>query len=342
MWGNMAKPPKMSDVAAAVGVSPMTVSRAFRRDASVSLKTREKILNAAAELGYVFDSRASTLRSQKTGFVAVTIPSINNANFADTVGAISTELAHSDLQVLLGYTNYQEDDEEQLIEQLLRRRPEALIVTGGTHSPNARKMLQNAGIPVVEIWDQPKDPVDMVVGFSNADALKLMVQHLLDVGRTNLVFLGGDDPSDVRGAERRQGFVSAVREAGLKYNQLIDTGTPPVSMEQGASAMRKALQLYPQMDGIICVSDLSAFGALSECQRQGVQVPDQIAIGGFGAYDISAQSVPAISTVEVHSKEIGKMAARAALTAIEGTVNADASVYKVTPVLIPRASTLPR
>jgi len=335
----MARSPKMTDVAAAVGVSPMTVSRAFKRDASVSEATREKILTAASEMGYVFDSTASTLRSQKTGFVAVTIPSINNANFADTVGAISQELASAGLQVLLGYTNYDWTDEETLIEQLLRRRPEAIIVTGGTHSPRTHVMLKNAGIPVVQMWDFPDHPVDRVVGFSNSDARKIMVQHLLDQGRSRLVFLGGDDTSDVRGAERRTGFVSAMQEANLDATRLINTGTPPVSMHQGAVAMANALRNYPDIDGVICVSDLSAFGVLSECQRQGISVPDQIAIGGFGAYDISAESVPSISTVEVHSKTIGTMAAQAVLGALDTKKPATPKMQRVTPELIKRQST---
>ena len=335
----MARSPKMSDVAAAVGVSPMTVSRAFKRDASVSLATREKILTTARDMGYVFDSTASNLRSQKTGFVAVTIPSINNANFADTVGALSTQLSHAGLQVLLGYTNYNWADEETLIEQLLRRRPEAIIVTGGSHSERATTMLKNAGIPVVQIWDEPANPVDRVVGFSNADAMKVMVRHLLDQGRRKLVFLGGDDLSDVRGAERRAGFISALQDAGLDATRLINTGTPPVSMHQGALAMAQALATYPDMDAIACVSDLSAFGALSECQRQGICVPDHIAIGGFGAYDISAQSVPAISTVQVHSKKIGELAAQAILAALDTEKPAAPKMQRVQPDLIIRGST---
>ncbi len=80
------KPPTMADIARVTGVSPMTVSRAFKTDSLISKETRDAILKAAEDLGYVFDATASNLRSQKTDFVAVTIPSINNANFADTVG----------------------------------------------------------------------------------------------------------------------------------------------------------------------------------------------------------------------------------------------------------------
>ncbi|MEY4873296.1 MAG: hypothetical protein RLZZ563_2626, partial [Pseudomonadota bacterium] len=119
------KAPTMADVARTAGVSPMTVSRAFKQDSSVSEATRASILRAAEDLGYVFDSTASSLRSQRTDFIAVTIPSINNANFADTVGGLSDGLKDRGLQILLGYTNYDIHEEERLVEQLLRRRPEA-------------------------------------------------------------------------------------------------------------------------------------------------------------------------------------------------------------------------
>ena len=144
------KTPTMADIARITGVSPMTVSRAFKSDSRISAETREAILRAAEDLGYVFDSAASSLRSQKTDFVAVTIPSINNANFADTVGGLSEVLASRGMQILLGYTNYDMQEEERLIEQLLRRKPQAIVVTGGKHTPRARKLLENAHIPVIE------------------------------------------------------------------------------------------------------------------------------------------------------------------------------------------------
>lgn len=160
------KAPTMADVARIAGVSPMTVSRAFKRDTSVSEATREAILKAAEEIGYVFDSAASSLRSQRTDFVAVTIPSINNANFAETLRGLTEGLKARGLQILLGYTDYDIHEEERLIEQLLRRRPEAIVVTGGKHTPRSRRLLENAGIPVVETWDLPEAPIGHVVGFS--------------------------------------------------------------------------------------------------------------------------------------------------------------------------------
>ena len=123
----MQRSVKMKDVARAAGVSVMTVSRAFRKDTSVRAQTRDAILKVAEDLGYVFDSTAANLRSQRTDFVAVTIPSINNANFADTVAGLSEILSNEGLQVLLAYTNYNKAQEERATEQLLRRRPEAIV-----------------------------------------------------------------------------------------------------------------------------------------------------------------------------------------------------------------------
>lgn len=95
----------MADVAHLAGVWPMTVSRAFRADSSVRSTTQDAILKAAEDMGYVFDSTASNQRSQKTHFFAVTIPSINNASFAETVRGLSEGLKPHRLQILLGYTD---------------------------------------------------------------------------------------------------------------------------------------------------------------------------------------------------------------------------------------------
>ncbi|WP_404406745.1 LacI family DNA-binding transcriptional regulator [Pelagibacterium halotolerans] len=333
----------MKDVAEAAGVSPMTVSRAFKRDASVSAETREKILKAADELGYVFDATASNLRSQRTGFVAAIIPSINNANFADTVRALSACLSEHDLQILLGYTDYQIEEEERLISQMLRRRPEAIVLTGGKHTERARDLLSNAGIPVIETWDLPERPIGHVVGFSNAAAMKDMVDRLVADGYRRIGFIGGDDKGDTRGADRRRGVVSALGAHGLDTTRLIAAGAPPISMREGARAMARMLEHYPDTEVVICVSDLSAYGALTECQRRGLRVPDDIAIVGFGNYEISDVSVPTISTIDACSAEIGRVTAELIAELVDGAKPAGkARVIPVHPKLLLRESSARR
>ena len=331
--------PTMSDVARHAGVSPMTVSRAFKPGNLVQPETRARILNAAEELGYVFDSTASSLRSQRSDFVAVTIPSIANANFADTVGGMVEGLKPLGLTVLLGYTNYDIHEEERLIEQLLRRKPRAIVVTGGRHTDRTRARLLNAGVPVVEMWDLPDAPIGHVVGFSNAAAIHGLVDHFVAQGLTRIAFIGGDADRDTRGTDRRAGFVAAMRAHGLDDSRLIAAGPPPISMREGADAMHHLLDTRPDTQAVICVSDLSAFGALTACQRRGLDVPGQISVAGFGNYEVGAVCVPSLTTVDPHPARIGALVAQL-LAALEDVPDTAARCHRITPRLLVRESSV--
>jgi LacI family gluconate utilization system Gnt-I transcriptional repressor len=303
----MARNPTMKDVAKEAHVSVMTVSRAFKRHSSVSKETRERILLIAEKMGYVFDSVAANLRSQKSSFVAVTVPTINNSNFAETVDALSSEIAMAGMQVLLGYDRYEVEQEELLIEQLLRRRPDAVVVTGGRHTQRGRRLLQSAGVPVIETWDLPERPINHVVGFSNSKCMTMMVDHLIERGRRRIAFIGGDFSDDTRGADRRRGFIAALNERGLEPADLIPLGGPS-TVQNGADAMARLLESGKKFDAVVSVFDNAAFGALTECQRQGIKVPDDIALAGFGATDIASVTCPALTTIDPHCAEIGRRA----------------------------------
>ncbi|MEM1236854.1 MAG: LacI family DNA-binding transcriptional regulator [Pseudomonadota bacterium] len=296
----------MRDVAQAVGVSPMTVSRALRDDETVSAKTRTRIKETASSLGYVYDISATAFRTQKSGFVAVTLPSINNANFAHTYRGLSEAMSPSGIQLLLGATNYEVAREENLIRQLLARNPEALVVTGGHHTDATRAMIQSRGLPVIEMWDLPKDPLGHSVGFSNADAMVPVVEHLAAQGRQKLAFVGASNGGDARGRERREGAVLAARRLGFPEIDLLDAGPAPVSMRQGAGLTQELGRDVARYDAIMCVSDPVAFGVLSECRRMGLSVPDDLAITGFGHFDVAAISHPRITTVDVSAERIGQ------------------------------------
>lgn len=299
----------MRDVAKAVNLSPMTVSRALREDDTVNAKTRSLIQKTAAELGYVYDGTAQAFRTQKSGFVVVTLPSINNANFAETFRGLSEGLEGSGIQLLLGSTNYQVEKEHDLVLQLLARKPEAIVVTGGHHLPKTRRLLENAQIPVIEIWDLPSEPLDHVVGFSNADAMSKIVVHLLERGRRKLAFIGASTGGDLRGAARRDGVNATAKRLGLPEVKLIDAGPAPVSMRQGARVTADLGASLTQFDALVCVSDPVAFGVLSECKRLGLNAPQDIAITGFGNFDVAMISSPKITTVGVKANEIGRKVA---------------------------------
>lgn len=316
--GKKPSAPTMSDVARKAGVSAMTVSRALRDGASIASDTREKIRKAVEQLGYVLDQSAGSLSSKRTGFVAALVPSLNNSNFADTARGLTDALQGSGLQLLLGYTDYSIEKEEELIESMLRRRPEAIVVTGGKHTVRGRKLLENSGIPVIETWDLPPNPVRHVVGFSNAEAAEALVRYLHQKGYRKIGFIGGTSNRDTRGADRRLGYERAMTALGLHETRIISFGTPPISMKQGGDALARLVEQWPDVEAAICVSDLSAFGALTACQRNNWAVPKRIAIAGFGDFEISSCSHPSITTVGVNCYDIGRKAGDLLLRAIEG------------------------
>jgi LacI family transcriptional regulator, gluconate utilization system Gnt-I transcriptional repressor len=321
--------PTMADVARHAGVSSMSVSRALRDSSRVSPATRERIFKAIDELGYVLDLSAGSLSSKRTGFVAAIIPSINNSNFSDTARGITDGLEGTGLQLLLAYNDYSIEREESLIGAMLRRRPEGIILTGGTHTSRARRMLENAAVPVVETWDLPADPIDQVVGFSNAGAMAELVKALAAKGYRRFGYIGGTTERDTRGNQRREGFRLALNTLGLPSDRVISFGVPPISMEQGGQAIVSLLDQWPDTEVAICVSDLSAFGALMECHRRGLRVPDDIAIAGFGNYEIASCCHPRITSVDIECHQIGLLAARKIIRSIQ---NPDAGERK-TPVV---------
>lgn len=296
----------MRDVARKVGVSPMTVSRALRDDETVSEPTRAKIRQVARDLGYVYDTTATAFRTAKSGFVAVLLPSLNNANFAETFRALSSGLESSAVQLLLGSTSYAVEKEEQLVAQLLTRNPEAMVLTGGVHTDETRNILQRRAIPVIETWDLPQAPLGHVVGFNNAAAMGDLVRHLAATGRKRLAFVGATEGSDFRGLERRRGVIEAAQALGLPPVKVLETGQAPVTMTNGEQTVMRVGEGIREFDALVCVSDPVAFGALCACKRLGLDVPGDIAITGFGHFELAKVSAPRITTVDVNAEEIGR------------------------------------
>jgi len=310
----------MADVARHVGVSKMTVSRALApgaaaRRADTALR-RQRVLDACEELGYVIDRTAGAFGTGRSGFIAVVIPTLNNSNFSETVQGLTAATEASGLQLLLGTTEYRATREEPLVRALLSRRPEGIVLTSGTHTPRTRAMLQAARIPVVETWELPRAPIDHVVGFSNAAASAAVVRHLHAQGRRRIAFIGGTSPLDPRGMDRRRGCERALKALGLPAAVVIDVGEPPISMAQGALGMAQLLELDKDIDAALCVSDPCAFGALSECQRRGIAVPQRLAIAGFGDFEVGRGCVPRLTTVAVDCAGIGRAAGELLLRAI--------------------------
>ncbi|MEC7962584.1 MAG: LacI family DNA-binding transcriptional regulator, partial [Pseudomonadota bacterium] len=170
MSRNDNRPLTLRDVSEASGVSEMTVSRVLRNRSDVSQATREKVLQAAKQLGYVPNKIAGALASQRVNLVGVIIPSMSNMVFPEVMTGISRVLEDTDLQPVVGITDYMPEKEEKVLYEMLSWRPSGVIIAGLEHSEASRAMLRAAGIPVVEIMDVDGDPIDAMVGISHRRA----------------------------------------------------------------------------------------------------------------------------------------------------------------------------
>ncbi len=299
----------MEDVARAAGVSRMTVSRAMRADGSVSEGTRSRIMKIVEKMNYVPDQMAGSLSTKRSGFVATLVPSLNNVHYAKMVQALTETIEATGLQILLGHTDYLMAREEALVESMLKRRPEAIALPFDGHSARTVKLLKQAQIPVIELWETPVKPIGYTVGFSNEQASYMMTEKLIELGYRHIAFLCETNDEWTRGAARRAGFRNAMEAAGLSSHRMIRYGTPPMSIKDGYFIGKNLKKYYADIDCLFCVSDSPAFGALRALQESGVQVPNEVGIAGFGNFEVSSYSMPSISTVTVDPTEVGRIAA---------------------------------
>ena len=211
MQSSLKRALTLRDVSEASGVSEMTVSRVLRGRGDVSQTTKDRVLKAAKDLGYVPNKIAGALASQRVNLVAVIIPSMSNMVFPEVMMGINSVLENTDLQPVVGITDYVPEKEETVLYQMLSWRPAGIIIAGLEHSETSRLMLKNSGIPVVEIMDVDGDPIDGMVGISHRRAGRLMAQEIIASGYRKIGFLGTKMPLDHRAQKRFEGLSDALK-----------------------------------------------------------------------------------------------------------------------------------
>ena len=308
--------PTISDVAKLAGVGAITVSRALRQPERVSEDLRRQILVAVKELGYVPDPNARALASARAEVFGVLVPSLTNNVFAEVVRGIYDGLSDSRFRVQLGNTHYSGLEEERLLQVFLSQRPAALIVSGIDQTPAARRLLETAGCPVVQIMETGPDPVDMIVGFSHFDGGRTATQHMIDAGYRRIGFLGAR--MDPRSQRRLAGYRAAVEAAALFDQRLVTTTPVPSSVSLGRELFRDALAKVPTLDAVFCNNDDIALGVLFECHRSSISVPETIGITGFNDLDMMQVAFPSVTSIRTHRYEIGRQAVAMARAEIAG------------------------
>jgi LacI family transcriptional regulator, gluconate utilization system Gnt-I transcriptional repressor len=183
----------LADVARLAGVSPITVSRALNTPGQLTAETLARVQDAVARTGYVPNRVAGGLASNRSRLIAALVPTIASPVFLETVQALTEAADDAGYQVMLGQSGYGTEREEALLDALIGRRPDGIIVTGIMHSPQVRRRLGASGIPVVETWDLTPTPIDMVVGFSHEKVGHAVAEYLLTRGVRRPGIVSADD-----------------------------------------------------------------------------------------------------------------------------------------------------
>ncbi len=309
-------PIRLTEVAKLAGVSPITASRFFRNPEALSPAKRERVENAARELGYVPNLAARALASQRTEVVGVLIPSLTNNVFNDVLRGIYDASEGSRYTIQFVNTRYSIFQEEKLLRLFQAQKPAGLIVTGINQTEDSLNLMKGMDCPIVQIMELGPDPVDMMVGFSHYDAGLAAVAHLISLGRKRIGFLGAR--MDPRVQRRLEGYLKAMKDAGLYDPALVLTTPTPTAVSLGGKLFGDLLAQAPDLDALFCVNDDLALGVLFECQRRAIAIPDKLAIIGFNDLDFMSTAVPTLSSVRTNRYEMGREAVTMLIEAIEG------------------------
>jgi LacI family transcriptional regulator, gluconate utilization system Gnt-I transcriptional repressor len=328
----------LRDVAKLAGVAPITASRALNTPSAVSPEVLQRVRDAVERTGYVPNMLAGGLASNKSKLVAAVVPTIAGPVFLETVQSLTESLAQRGYQLMLGQSGYQDSREDALLEAIIGRRPDGVVLTGIMRSAEGRRRLLASGIPVVETWDLTPTPIDMLVGFSHEKIGTEVAEYFHARGRKRVATISGDDERAVR---RQKAFAHAAIRLGMCQpgkQEIPSFVVPaPTTLGSGRAGLSELLARHPDVDAVFCSSDLLALGVLTEAQAKGLRVPDQVAVIGFGDLTFAKDLHPALTTVRIDGTAIGRTAAQFIIDRAEGRPVAS-SIHDVGFTIVERAS----
>lgn len=314
----MSKPQtKLSDVARRAGVSTATVSRALTMPGKVRGELLQRVQTAIRESGYLPHGAARALRSRRTRTVGAVIPTLDNAIFATATHGLQKSLNTSGYNLLLACHEFDPKAETGIIQSLIERGVDGIVLVGLDHEPALFDMLANFRIPYVLTWAIDPEGRHPCVGFRNREAAARVAMYLHDMGHRTFAMIAGETVHNDRARERLAG----VREALAARGIVLDAARvleAPYTFDAGRHALHCLAGRRPTATAVICGNDVLAIGAIAEARSIGLRVPGDVSIVGFDDLPISSLIIPALTTVRVPTRELGESAAAHLLSRIAG------------------------
>jgi len=330
--------PTLQDVASLAGVSTATVSKVLSNTPYVSEATRDRVLQAIAELGYTPNLAARALSSGRTHIIAVVFPYVYDAIFKDPhvmaiLEGIEASLTSADYNILLSTPRLSPNGPDESFRLLLRSGYiEGMIAIDNVPIASVAAEAQAAGVPTVVIGYH--EAAASVRGDDEAGG-RLLAAHLIDLGHRQLGVIGVPDTTNYAVDARRRGIRMALAEANLPVQSLAFYAGD-FSTRSGAEAVTALLTKHPDLTAIIAMNDRMAMGAIQALQQMGRCVPDDISVTGYDNLAISELVTPPLTTIDPLANQLGQTAVRLLVDSLQNNAY---SHEVLPPELVVRAST---
>lgn len=304
--------PTLEDVAKAARVSTATVSRCLNSPDRVSESTKQRVLEAVRELKYSPNFGARALAAKRTNTYGAVIPTMDNAIFARGLQAFQQVLVDNGATMLVASSAYDPEIEENQIKTLISRGADALLLIGTDRDPGIHEFLRERNLPVVIAWACTTEATLSCVGFDNVEATRQLTLKALDLGHRDIAFLSAFTKTNDRARNRVAGARKALEERG------IDPSSMPVvetkySIRSAREAFGALVRRTPRPTLVMCGNDVLAAGAVQAARDMGLDVPGDISITGFDDIELATVISPALTTVHVPHRKMGRLAAKVLL-----------------------------
>lgn len=308
--------PTLEDVARAAGVSTATVSRCLNTAERVSDKLREKVMTAVDDLGYTPNFGARAMAAKRTFTIGAIIPTMENAIFAKGLQAFQEQLHERGYTLLVSSTGYRPNVEAEQIKTLIARGADGILLIGYARDQSIYDFLHRRGVPTLIAWASRLEHAVPSIGFDNRASMRALATDVLALGHRTIGVISAKVAQNDRAAGRIKGVKDAMVAMGLNPDdmQLIETD---YSIEDAGQAFAALMQRRPRPTVVMCGNDVLAVGALQQAQRMGLVVPDDISITGFDDIELARIVTPALTTVHVPHRVMGRLAADELIEMVE-------------------------
>lgn len=304
------------DVAREAGVSTATVSRALNTPALVSSELRERIEEASRRLGWVPHGAARALTTGRSGAIGAVFPTLSHGDFARATEALQDEFRQNGYTLLLACSNYDPEEEYQLVRRFIERGVDALVLVGELHKPELARLLQEQQIPYINTFVYEPATHGTCIGPDNRKALRRLTDYLVDLGHRRFGLIAQDAANNDRAAARTAGVHDSLEQHGIVLDQAHET-SGRWGVAEGRRLFRKIVEQAPHPTAVICGNAPLAIGAVLEAAELGIQLPDDMTIVGYDDVEIMAELPVPVTTIRVRSDEVGRRAARYLLSRLE-------------------------